>query len=159
LAVWESLQQSGWAVTVSDTGWLYAAVAVTHYFTLFLYIGTAALLDLRILGVACRRQTIAQVAEQILPWNWIVFGAAVLSGFVLFATDATDYTPVFLFWSKLGVISLAVLATLIVQTRLNAWSRPAAVPGVARVTALVSLLLWIGAILIAVDISYIAGVG
>ena len=157
--MWEALQHSGWVTVVSDTGWLYAAVSIIHYFTLFLFVGTAALLDLRILGIANRRNSIALVADQVLPWNWIVFALAMLSGFVLFATDAADYAPLGLFWLKIGVIVAAVLATLVVQKRLKAWDQAPVVPIGARVMALVSLVLWIGAILAAVDISYIAGVG
>jgi hypothetical protein len=157
--MWESLQHSGWVTVVSDTGWLYAAVSIVHYFTLFLFIGTVTLLDLRILGVADRRQTIAQLAAQVLPWNWLVFALAIVSGFVLFATDAVNYVPVGLFWLKLVVILLAVLATIIVQRGLRTWDQAPVVPASARIIALISLALWVGAILAAVDISYIAGVG
>jgi hypothetical protein len=157
--MWESLQQSGWVTLVSDTGWLYAAVSIVHYFTLFVFVGTIALLDLRILGVADRQQTIAQLAEQILPWNWIVFGFAIVSGFVLFATDAVNYVPVGLFQLKLVVIVMAVLATIVVQRGLRTWDQAPVVPAGAKIIALVSLALWIGAILAAVDISYISGVG
>jgi hypothetical protein len=157
--MWESLQHAGWVTLVSDTAWLYAAVSILHYFTLFLFVGTVTLLDLRILGVADRRQTIAQLAEQLLPWNWIVFALAIASGFVLFATDATDYVPVGLFQLKLVVIAAAVLATFMVQRGLQSWNQAPVVPVSAKILALVSLVLWLGAILTAVDISYIAGVG
>lgn len=157
--MWESLQHAGWVTLVSDTAWLYAAISILHYFTLFVFVGTTALLDLRILGVADRRQTIAQLAEQLLPWNWIVFALAIASGFVLFATDAADYVPVGLFYVKLLVILAALLATIVVQRGLRAWDQSPVVPVSAKIMALLSLTLWLGAILAAVDISYIAGVG
>jgi hypothetical protein len=157
--MWESLQHAGWVTVVSDTGWLYAAISVIHYFTLFVFIGTIALLDLRILGVADRGHTITQLAEQVLPWNWIVFALATASGFVLFATDAVNYVPVGLFQLKLLVIVLAVLATILVQRGLRTWDEAPVVPMSAKIVALLSLTLWIGAILAAVDISYIAGIG
>jgi hypothetical protein len=157
--MWESLQHAGWVTVVSDTGWLYAAVSILHYFTLFVFIGTIALLDLRLLGIAARGRTIAQLAQQVLPWNWIVFALAVISGFVLFATDAVNYVPVGLFQLKLLVIALAVLATIIVQRGLRTWDQAPIVPVGARILALISLALWVGAILAAVDISYIAGIG
>jgi hypothetical protein len=159
LAMWQSLQYSGWVTLVSDTAWLYAAVSILHYFTLFIFVGTTAILDLRVLGIADRNHTISQVAEQVLPWNWIVLALALLSGFVLFATDATDYLPVGLFWAKISVILLAILVTVVLQRGLRSWDKAQSAPGFAKVVALLSLLLWIGAILIAVDISYISGVG
>jgi hypothetical protein len=157
--MWESLQQAGWVTVISDTGWLYAIVSIIHYFTLFIFVGTTALLDLRILGVADRNRAIAQLAGQILPWNWVAFACAIASGFVLFATDAADYVPVGLFWLKIGVIVLALLFTIAVQRGVRTWDQAPVVPAGAKLMALVSLLLWFGAILVAVDISYIAGVG
>jgi hypothetical protein len=157
--MWESLQQAGWVETVSDTGWLYAIVSIAHYFTLFIFIGTFALLDLRILGIADRRQTIAQLAEQLLPWNWIVFALAMLSGVVLFATAAVDYVPLGLFWLKMLIILLAMLASILVQIGMRKWGESPTIPRSAKLIALVSLVLWVGAILAAVDISYITGVG
>jgi len=157
--MWEALQHSTWITFVSDTAWLYAAVSITHYFSLFVFVGTTALLDLRILGVADRQHTLSQVADQFLPWNWIVLALALLSGFVLFATDAADYVPVGLFWLKLAVILLAILVTLVVNRGLRSWDESPSAPSSAKAVALLSLLLWIGAILTAVDISYISGVG
>jgi hypothetical protein len=157
--MWESLQYAGWVTLISDTGWLYAAVSILHYFTLFVFVGTTAVLDLRILGVADRNHTLSQVAEQILPWNWLALALALLSGFVLFATNATDYVPVGLFWLKMAVILLAIVVTLVVQYGLQNWNESPVVPAFAKVFALLSLLLWVGAILAAVDISYISGVG
>jgi len=157
--MWEALQQSAWVTLVSDTAWLYAAVSITHYFALFVFVGTTAVLDLRILGVADRDHTLAQVADQILPWNWIVLALALLSGFVLFATDAVDYVPVGLFWLKIGVIVVAIAVTFAVQLGLRSWDKASSAPAAAKVVALLSLLLWMAAILTAVDISYISGVG
>jgi hypothetical protein len=157
--MWELLQYAGWVTLISDTGWVYAAVSILHYFTLFVFVGTTAVLDLRILGVADRNRTLSQVADQILPWNWLALALALLSGFVLFATDATDYVPVGLFWLKMAVILLAIVVTLVVEYGLQNWNQSPVVPALAKVLALLSLLLWVGAILAAVDISYISGVG
>ncbi len=59
----ESLEHTSWVMTIAETGWLYAAVSVTHYFTLFVLVGTIVLVDLRILGVAARSQSVTQVAD------------------------------------------------------------------------------------------------
>ena len=157
--MWESLQQAAWVTLVSDTGWLYSAVSILHYFTLFIFVGTTAIVDLRVLGLADRDHSLAQVADQILPWNWTALALALLSGFVLFATDATDYVPVGLFWLKIATIVLALLVTVFVQRGLKSAARTSTVPVLIKVFALLSLFLWIGAILAAVDISYISGVG
>jgi hypothetical protein len=91
--MWESLEHVGWVTVLANTGWMYATVSVVHYFTLLFFIGTIALVDLRILGVADRNQTLSLLADQLLPWTWIGFALAMISGFLLFTTDAGDYAP------------------------------------------------------------------
>jgi hypothetical protein len=157
--MWESLEHVGWVMILANTGWLYAAVSVIHHFTLFCFIGTIVLVDLRILGVADRNQTIAQLAEQLLPWTWIGFTLAMISGFLLFATDAGDYAPDKVFQAKMLAILLAVVFTVMVQKGVRKWNQLPAVPAGAKLIAFASLVLWVGAILAGVDIAAISGLG
>ena len=53
--MWESLEQVGWVKVLATTGWLYSSVSVIHYFTLFFFIGTIVLVDLRILRLCWPR--------------------------------------------------------------------------------------------------------
>ncbi len=48
----------------------------------------AAILDLRLLGLVMRRRPVTQVAAQFLPWTWTGFVVMILSGVVLFASEA-----------------------------------------------------------------------
>jgi hypothetical protein len=157
--VWESLEQVGWVKVLGTTGWLYSSVSVVHYFTLFFFIGTIALVDLRILGLAGRGQTISLLADQLLPWTWIGFTLAMISGFLLFTTDAGDYAPDHVFQAKMIVILLALIFTVIVHRGQRKWNQLPAVPLGVKVIAALSLLLWLGAILAGVDIAALSGLG
>jgi len=157
--MWESLEHVSWVTTIGTTGWLYAAFSVTHYFTLFFFIGTIVLVDLRILGVADRNQTISQLADQLLPWTWIGFGLAMFSGFILFTTDAGDFAPDKVFKAKMLAILLAFIFTVIVHRNVAKWNTLPAIPAGAKVIALISLLLWLGVILAGVDIAALSGLG
>jgi uncharacterized membrane protein len=157
--MWESLEHVGWVTVLANTGWMYATVSVVHYFTLLFFIGTIALVDLRILGVANRNQTLSLLADQLLPWTWIGFALAMISGFLLFTTDAGDYAPDHVFQAKMLVILLAVVFTVVVKVGLRKWNQLPAVPASAKVIAAVSLILWLGAILAGVDIAALSGLG
>jgi hypothetical protein len=63
------------------------------------------------------------------------------------------------FQAKMLVILLAVIFTVIVQRGQRRWNQLPAVPTVAKVIAALSLLLWLGAILAAVDIAALSGLG
>jgi hypothetical protein len=157
--MWESLEHVGWVTVLASTGWLYSAVSVVHYFTLLFFIGTIVLVDLRILGIADRNHTISLLADQLLPWTWIGFALAMISGFLLFTTDAGDYAPDRVFQVKMLVILLAAVFTAAVQMGHRKWNQLPDVPASAKVIAAVSLLLWIGAILAGVDIAALSGLG
>src|SRR5579872_5143039 len=126
--MWESLEHVGWVTVLATTGWLYSSVSVIHYFTLFFFIGTIVLVDLRILGLADRNQTISVLADQLLPWTWIGFTLAMISGFLLFTTDAGDYAPDHVFQAKMAVILLAVIFTVIVHRGQRKWTQLPTVP-------------------------------
>ena len=157
--MWESLEQVGWVKFLATTAWLYSSVSVIHYFTLLFFIGTIVLVDLRILGLAGRGQTISLLADQLLPWTWIGFTLAMISGFLLFATDAGDYAPDRVFQAKMLVILMALIFTVIVHRGQRKWNQLPAVPAGVKVIAAVSLLLWLGAILAGVDIAALSGLG
>ncbi len=157
--MWESLEQVGWVKVLATTGWLYSSVSVIHYFTLFFFIGTIVLVDLRILGLAGRGQTISLLADQLLPWTWIGFTLAMISGFLLFTTDAGDYAPDHVFQAKMLVILLALIFTVIVHRGQRKWNQLPAIPLGVKVIAALSLLLWLGAILAGVDIAALSGLG
>ncbi len=157
--MWESLEQVGWVKVLGTTGWLYSSVSVVHYFTLFFFIGTIVLVDLRILGLAGCGQTISLLADQLLPWTWIGFTLAMISGFLLFTTDAGDYAPDHVFQAKMIVILLALIFTVVVHRGQRKWNQLPAVPLGVKVIAALSLLLWLGAILAGVDIAALSGLG
>jgi hypothetical protein len=155
----EGLEHTSWVMTIASTGWLYAAISVTHYFTLFVLVGTIVLVDLRILGIAARSQSVTQVAETLFPWTWTALGLALLSGFLMFTTDGGDYYPDRVFRVKMTVILLALISTVIVQRNVRRWGQAPAISMGAKLVALASIVLWIGSILAGVEIAAISGLG
>src|SRR5688572_20496606 len=157
--MWDALQNVAWVTTLATTQWLYGLVLVVHYFALFLCVGTIVLLDLRILGAADRNLPLSPLAQQLRLWTWIGFGCAVVSGFLLFATKAGSYVEVTPFHVKMLIIVLAVIAALAVEWSVPEWDRARVIPVTATLLALISIVLWLGAILAAVEIPALTGIG
>jgi len=155
----EWLEHTSIVSTIAGTGWMYASFSVLHYFSLFVLVGTMILVDLRVLGVAARSQSVSAVAEQLFPWTWTALGLALFSGFVMFATDAGDYYPDTVFRVKMTVILLALIFAVILHRSIPAWDKTEKPSGSAKIVALISLLLWVGAILAGVEIAAISGLG
>jgi uncharacterized membrane protein SirB2 len=144
---------------IGDTGYLYNTFSVLHYFCVFVTVGSMALVDLRVMGVAAKRVTLAQLADQIFPWMWTALVIATVSGFLEFAPTGASFAPDHIFQTKLVLIVLAVVFGVIVQRNVRKWSQMPAIPAGAKILALISLLLWLGAILAALDVAAISGLG
>ena len=157
--MWEALEQSAWIKTLGETGWMYATVSVIHYLTMFWCIGSMAVVDLRVMGVAARKRNLRELAEQILPWAWTGLALASLSGFLMFATDAGDWAPDRIFHYKVTLIIVSVVLAILVQRGISSWGSSPEIPTWAKILAGVALLSWIATILISSEIPALEGLG
>ena len=155
----EWLEHFSWVQTIGTTAWLYSSISVIHYFTLFIMVGCAVIVDLRMLGLAARRQPVVQFARQVFPWMWTAFALAVLSGFLMFTTDAGDYLPDTVFRTKMLMIALAVISAIVIQRKISKWGEQPTLSPAAKTAAVISIVLWIGSILAGVEIAAISGLG
>jgi hypothetical protein len=153
------LENNSWIVAINSSVVWSTVIAVAHYVGFFMLVGSIAVVDLRVLGLAARRQTPASLAAQLFPWMWTGLILAFLSGFVMFAGDATNISRASIFGVKLLVVLVALLLGIVVQWGVPRWDRLPAVPIAAKVVAFVSLALWIAAILVAVEVPAISGIG
>jgi len=149
------LQHSWWVASIEGSVAASVLVELGHYFGFFLIVGSIAVVDLRILGLAGRGQNAAHLAGQLFPVMWTGLIVAVLTGFLMFAGDAIALFPNPVFRFKLLVVLLAVVFGVIVQWNAGRWSRSQRIRIAAKCVAIVSLALWIGAILSAVEVPHL----
>jgi hypothetical protein len=157
--MWEALEQTGWVKTFGSTGWMYASVSVIHYLTFFWCVGSMAMVDLRVMGIAGRKRTLSEISSQFYPWAWTGFALAVVSGFFMFATAAGDWAPDPVFHVKLLMLGLSLVFAIVVQFGVPKWSSLPEIPTSAKVIAGIALLLWILTILSASEIPAMEGLG
>jgi hypothetical protein len=157
--MWEALEQSAWVKAMGETGWLYAGITVTHFLTMFWFIGSIAIVDLRVMGVAARKQNVGELAGTLFPWAWTGFGLAMVSGFFMFTTSAGDLAPDPVFQIKLALILVSAVFAVFVQRGVRKWALAAEIPTGAKILAVISLLLWIATILCSSEIPSREGLG
>jgi hypothetical protein len=157
--MWEAMEQMGWVKTLSSTGWMYATVSVIHYLTMFWFIGSMAVVDLRVMGVAARKRNLIELSDQIYPWAWTGMVLAIVSGFFMFLTDAGDWAPDPVFHVKLLMIVISIALAVVVQKMVPTWGALPEIPTWAKILALVALLFWVGTILSASEIPAMEGLG
>lgn len=133
------------AIRTSD--WLFPTIETLHVLTLTLVVGSIAMVDLRLIGVASRERPVRQLTADVLPWTWISFVLAAISGFLMFSSSATKYLDDGPFRVKLALLVLAgvnmAVFHCLTYRRVQEWDR-AVPPMAAKLAGGISLLLWIG---------------
>jgi hypothetical protein len=155
----EWIEHLRWIAHMSETAWIFSTVSVVHYFSFMVLVGTAVMVDLRVLGWAATRKPLVQLADQLYPWMWVAFWLAIISGSLEAATDAGDYLPNFWYELKIAVVILALIFVVIVRRGIPKWAQLPSIPMSAKVVAAIAAVLWIGAILAGVELPAITGLG
>jgi uncharacterized membrane protein len=153
------LQNNSFIAVINGTAWTAAVLEIVHYFSMFILVGSMVIVDLRVLGLVGRRQDATQLADLLFPWMWISLALNFLSGFFMFAGSATAYYHNDIFYDKVLVIVLAIVASLIVQQKVRKWNQLPSMPVWAKLVAVLSIGLWIGAIIAGVEVPALTGIG
>jgi uncharacterized membrane protein len=153
------LQDNSFIALINGTAWTAAALEIVHYFSMFILVGSMVIVDLRVLGLVGRQQDATQLADRLFPWIWASLALNFLSGFFMFAGSAIAYYRNDIFYDKVGVVLLAIIANIVVQQKVRKWDQLPAMPASAKLIALVSIGLWIGAIIAGVEVPALTGVG
>ena len=69
LTVCEWLERTRWSIALHQSLYAYASVESIHVWALCLFVGFAAMMDLRLVGVAFRRVPVSQLVARLLPWT------------------------------------------------------------------------------------------
>jgi hypothetical protein len=131
-------------IQVSD--WAFPAIESVHVIAIALVVGTIAIADLRLIGIASRARAVTEVLADSLKCVWIAFGIAVASGSLLFVSAAHSYAHNLPFQAKMLLMALAGVNMLVFETiivRDAAMWRSGRPPLAARICGLLSLTFWI----------------
>jgi hypothetical protein len=157
LSLAQQLQAWPSSTAIRETLW-YPVIESVHVLGIVFVLGTAGVLDLRLLGRVMLRQPVSQVAQQLLPWTFGGFVIMMLSGLVLVYTEPVKtYNS---FWApiKLGLLILAGLNAWIFQIgvykNVEKWDTAAVLPLGAKLAGVLSLVLWVGIVMAGRLIAY-----
>ena len=158
LALCQWLERTEWSIALHESLWVYPSVESVHVLTLCLFLGTAVMLDLRLLGVAFRRVPVSQFFTSLQPWTIAGFVVMVISGGLLFyAIPVRTYLNVF-FRIKVVLLILAGLNVQIfyatIYRRVAEWDDNETPPLRAKLAGAISLVLWAGIVVAGRMIAY-----
>jgi len=141
----EWLGNTSWSIALHESRYVFLLVLMIHVLTLSVFVGTAAMIDLRLLGKTMTRVPVSQVVSRLLPWSEAGFLVMVVTGALLFyAAPVARYENVF-FRLKMAALLIAVINVWVfrrtIYRRVGEWDLDPVPPRRVQMVGALSLLL------------------
>ena len=144
------IEASRFATTIRDSIWMFPIIESIHVMSFTLVVGTIAIIDLRLLGLASTQRSFQRISSDILKWTWAAFVLAVATGLTMFSTNARIYyhNPFFRTKMLLLVFAGVNMAVFEITGRrtIHRWDKNPSPPRAGKIAAVLSLTLWISII-------------
>lgn len=141
-----ALEQSALGAAIRQSVWAYPVANVGHIVALTLFAGSVAVMDLRLLG-AFAATPAAAIVRPARVAAMLGLALMALTGFVLFAAEASHVAMNRVFQVKAGLIAFGILNALLIAgpalATVGDTGANTALPARARLAAVLSLLTWI----------------
>lgn len=144
LAFFQWCEQSAIGEAIRRSAWLFPVIEAIHLLGLGFIGGAVLVVDLRLLGLGLRRQSVAQLARDAQPWLIGSLLVMIATGTLLFTSEAIKCYYHLAFWVKMTSLFLAIVFTFTVQRKVTIADETRVRPLWSKVVALVSVLLWSG---------------
>src|SRR5262245_26512215 len=152
------LQQTTFATTITESIWLFPLIEGSHILALPISVGMILIFDLRLLGLAFRGGTASKIMPELLRWSKIGFGVMILTGIILFLTQAEKAYSNAFFRTKLILLLVLALNAAFYQLRffpnMAQWEAEDRTPAGAKICAGLSLIVWIAVIVCGRTMAY-----
>lgn len=135
------------ATMVRESGTLFPWLESVHVLAAATVVGTIAIVDLRLLGYRSHRRGARQLIIDLLPFTWVAFVLALITGLLMFSSNAQMYWDSKPFVAKMCALMLAgvnmAVFHLTAYQKIGEWDDALPPPRPARLSGLSSLALWI----------------
>lgn len=143
----QAIQATPWATAIGESDVAFPILESVHVIGIALVLGTIAIVDLRLLGHAAHRRSVHRLIRELLPFTWVAFVVCVVTGLLMFASNAVTYAENRYLWLKLGTLGLAGLNMAVFHLgayrQIEVWDTHPSPPTSARVAGMASMVLWV----------------
>ena len=149
MTICQWFEQTPVGAGVRQSLWLFPVIETLHLLGMAALVGTVSAFDFRLLGWALRRVRVTELARRLIPWMWAGFTVQVITGGLLFSSEARHMYANPAFRAKMVLIALAGLHALVFHFTLyrnaESWN-DSRMPLSAVVTGTISILIWAGVV-------------
>lgn len=139
-SVFDTIEQTWVGQTIKESLWYFPAIEAVHLLGLAMLGGAILVVDLRMLGVGITGAPVAVVARSANRWLLTSIAVLVVTGTLLFVSEAIKcyYNPSF--WVKMSALAVGLVFTFTIRNRVARSDRVG--PAVYRLVAVFSISVW-----------------
>jgi hypothetical protein len=137
--VFRWIEASALAAAIRQSAWLYPFIEIIHIIGIVLVAGGAILFDIQLLNAG--KKTVIDY-RYLVVWSKRGLVVAILSGLLLFSTNAIALSTDPVFGLKLFLLLLAVINAWVFHRRVDSQANEA----IVRYHAIASIILWVSII-------------
>ena len=145
------MQISDIGTGIRESIWLFPIVETTHVLALALSVGVLIWFDLRLMGWGMKHEPVSQIHKQVMPFAFVGFAIMMLTGVLLFWSEAEKCYLSGFFRLKVLFLILAGLNAGIFELgtkkSIEDWDKYPVPPPKARMAGLISILSWTAVII------------
>lgn len=129
---------------VRGSKYAFPIIEAIHLLGLTVLLGVMVIISLRLFGVILKHESTRDLATDLRPFTWMSIIVMLVTGFLLFASEALKCydSPSFRF--KMACLILALIFQVTVYHRATTSVDVDKRPGLAKITAILALALWFG---------------
>jgi hypothetical protein len=144
------LEHTALSTSIRESEYLFPIVEGAHLLSLSIFLGSALMYDLRLVGALWRSEPVSRVKAQFLPIEIVGFACMVMTGSLLFLSEPVRCYQSAYFRTKVLLLTLAGLNAFVfhvtVDRRAEEWNLDAKPPLQAQMAGYLSIALWIGVV-------------
>jgi len=141
------LSNTSLSLTIQTVMWIIPAVQTIHILCVAIVMSCMAMLDLRLIGVAGKRQPISRMVSKFVPWVWGALPVLLTTGIILTIGEPSRELLNPYFRAKMLMLAIVIGITFVVQRQnkkdTSFWQLRR---GTGAIAGAFSLLLWVGII-------------
>jgi hypothetical protein len=143
-----AIQDTEFFTAIRESGLAYPIILSSHLTMIAVFGGLILATDLRLLGWALTSVPASEIIRRTRPFKYVGFVCMISLGIMLGGAKLADYYSNPFFLIKMSLLATVGVHALVFRPRVyknpEILDGPAGIPRVAKVAAVLSLMLWIG---------------
>ena len=136
------------SVAIGSARWVVPLVQTIHILAIAAVLSSILMMELRVLEMAGRTQTLAQISRRFVPWVYGGLIVLLVTGTLLIVSEPARSLINPAFWTKMGLLAVALVATFRLQGAqwkiAESVEPPARSRALTRALAVLIVLVWCG---------------